>query len=170
MKTSDFYSEVVTATKSYNDTAKARVVLQRKSFSPTKAIFEKLSGELVNSKHLLYLFTWENKLPTVTTNFRAVVVDKTTGRAFYAFKSKAGEEVAWKTALPDDFLIEDFLLKSYSQKGVDFLKSLQRRFSSAEMGQDYVIYEVDLISEINKVTMLNSVTVDKEELTRLKGS
>jgi hypothetical protein len=170
LKASDLYSEVTSAINSYNDTAKARIVLQHKSFNPTKAVFEKLSGELANSEALIYLFTWENNLPTITNNFRAIVIDKTTGKAYYAFKSEAGNMVNVATTVPDEFLIEDFLLKNYSQNGVDFLKSLQNRFSSTEMGQDYVIYEVDLISHTNKVTMLNSVTIDKNELTRLEGS
>lgn len=169
LKVPDFYSVVISETNCYNDTAKGNVILKHKSFNPIKTIFGKLSGELANSKHLIYLFSWENNLPSVTNDFKAIVVDKTTGRGFYAFNLDDGNEIGLKTELPDEFSIEDFVLKSYSQKRIDFLKSLQNRFSSAEMGQDYIIYEVDLINKVNKLTVLNSVTFGKNELTRLDG-
>lgn len=170
LMTSDFYSEVISATKSYNDTVKSRIILQHKSFNPTKAIFKKFSSELVNSKHLIYLFMWENNLPTVTNNFKAIVVDKTSGKAFYAFKSENDTDITFTTVSPNQFLVEDFVITNYSSNRIDFLKGLQNKFSSAEMGQDYIIYEVDLANQIEKVTKLSAVTVDKEELTRLKGS
>ncbi|MGV3527256.1 MAG: hypothetical protein ACO1OO_00015 [Flavisolibacter sp.] len=142
------------AQRNFNDTSKhEKVHGTYRGFNPATAIFNKLKSKLKDSKYLVYLFTWQNDLPTVAGNFRAIVFDKTGGKTYYCSGSGSKRNLHIRTIPSTQELIDEKVLSSYLSDNSDLLRSHQGKFSSAEIGEDYTIYDIDL--QNSKVTIHN---------------
>lgn len=144
-KTINFYTEIVQEVKKYNDTAKSGFYLKTKSFDPTKYNFKLIDDKLENSKHVIYLFTWNNHMPTVGTNdFRAIVFDINNDKKYFFYNSQSNyKKINIEYSSSEYFEEPIFILNNYNSGKIEYLKSFQNRYSSAEAGQSYLIVEIE---------------------------
>ena len=154
------FSTVVKKAKEHNDTSTDRkVVLQIKNFNPTKLLLSELSKEISNSKDLVYLFTWNNDLPTVTLRFSAILLDRSANKKYYVFNLKGERNIQITDQKPANFDSHNFVLDRFLIGQVDTLYAWQNSFSSAQMGQDYSLFRIDLSKPEVDLLHLSSVVV-----------
>ena len=149
--------QISIAQRSFNDTSKHGTVLGSfKGFDPSKAIFNKIQSKIKDSKTIIYQFAWQNDLPSVTGNFRAIVYDQTNGKRFYFSGSAKLKKLHIRTVPTDQDLIDEKVLNSFLSSNFQKIYSKQGLYTSAEIGEDYNIYEIDL--DKPRVTLTNFVS------------
>ena len=154
------FAIVAEKAKEYNDTSTNRkVILQFKNFNPTKQLFSKLSKEISNSNDLVYLFTWSNDLPTVTLRLSAILLDRSANKKYYAFNLKGERSIQITGQQPTNFDSHNLVLDKFLTGQVDTLYAWQNLFSSAEMGQDYYLFRINLSKPEVDLLHLSSVLV-----------
>lgn len=158
--TSDIPKQLNLAQRSFNDTSKnVKIQGDFKGFDPAKPIFNQLRGELKASKTIVYQFTWQNDMPTITGNFRAIVFDKTSGKKFYCSGSGSSKMLDIRSTPTIQDSLDEKVLNSYLSGDHENIKSLQRKFISVEIGEDYTIYEIVLQNPRVKIQNFSSVAV-----------
>jgi hypothetical protein len=126
--------------RTYNDTSKhSKVYGTCKRYDPAKAIFYRLKSKLGSSRNVVYQFTWQNDLPAVNGNFRAIVFDKTGEKSYYCSGSCYSKKLEIRTVPLIQDSVDQIVLNSYLTGDFDHLSSFQGEFSSAEVGEDYTV-------------------------------
>lgn len=158
----DFYTEIESGIKKHNSFENDTEYFKTKKFNPVKYIFNSLEKQLKNTNHLVFLFSWDNHLPTAgTMHFQSIVYDFDNNKKYYCYNFvDNNKNIIIEVTLPKDFQTANVVIKNYELNKIDYLRTLQNKFSSAEMGQDYLIQEIDLLKKTNKTLVLKSVTLD----------
>jgi hypothetical protein len=158
----DFYTEIESGIKKHNSFENDTEYFKTKKFNPVKYIFNSLEKQLKNTNHLVFLFSWVNHLPTAgTMHFQSIVYDFDNNKKYYCYNFvDNNKNIIIEETLPKDFQTANVVIKNYELNKIDYLRTLQNKFSSAEMGQDYLIQEIDLLKKTNKTLVLKSVTLD----------
>ena len=157
-----FYTEVLDGLKKHNSIENDTEYLKTKKFNPVKHIFENLEEQLKNTRNLIFLFSWTNHLPTIGTNdFKAIVYDLDKNKKYYCYNQIDNyKKIIIVETLPENYETENVIIKNYELNKIEYLRTLQNRFSSAEVGQDYLIQEINLLDKTNKTLVFKSVTLD----------
>lgn len=155
-----FHTEIEQTIKKYNDSTNSTIYIKTHKFNPTKLNFELIKDNLENSKHIIYIFSWRNHLPIAGTNdFESIIYDIDNNKKYFFYNyQKDYKNIILETKSPKDFEQPNFILDHYQSKKNELLKNLQNRFSSAEIGQDYLIVEVE-IGKTPKILELTSFTL-----------
>ena len=83
-------------------------------------------------------------MQVITGNFRAILLDQTSGKRYYCSGSGYSKKLHIQTTASEQVLVDEKVLNSFLSKNFDYMHSVQGRSSSAEIGEDYTIYELDL--------------------------
>jgi len=158
----DFYTEIESGIKKHNSFENDTEYFKTKKLNPVKYIFNNLEKQLKNTNHLVFLFTWVNHLPSIETkHFQSIIYDFDNNKKYYCYNFVDNyKNIIIEETLPKDFQTADMVIKNYEQNKIDYLRTLQNRFNSAEIGQDYLIQEIDLQKKTNKTLVLKSITLD----------
>jgi hypothetical protein len=158
----NFYTEIESGIKKHNSFENDTEYFKTKKFNPVKYIFKSLEKQLKNTNHLVILFSWVNHLPTARTmHFQSIVYDFDNNKKYYCYNFvDNNKNIIIEETLPKDFQTANLVIKNYELNKIEYLRTFQNRFSSVEMGQDYLIQEIDLLKKTNKTLVLKSVSLE----------
>ena len=162
LNANDLYTKIESEINKHNSFENDTEYFKTTKFNPVKSIFNNLEKQLKNSNHLVFLFSWVNHLPTTgTMHFQSIVYDFDNNKKYYCYNFvDNNKNIIIEETLPKNFQTANVIIKNYELNKIDYLRTLQNRFSSAEIGQDYLIQEIDLLKKTNKTLVLKSVTLD----------
>ncbi|MGK4568179.1 hypothetical protein [Flavobacterium sp. 3HN19-14] len=157
----EFYLEVESGLQKHNVSENDTEYFKTKKFNPVKFIFNNLKEKLKDTNHIIFLFSWVNHLPTTGTNdFESIVYDLDNHKKYYIYNFRENfKNIIIKESLPSDLNGADTIIENYKLNKIEYLKSLQTS-TSAELGQDYLIQNINLQNHINKTSVFKSLVTE----------
>ena len=158
----NYYEEIESEIRKYNSQENQSQYYKTNKFNPVDYIFRNLDDKLKNTNHLVFLFSWVNHLPTAgTKHFVSIIHDVSNNKNYYCYNSIDNyRKIFIEEIIPQNYTTANAILENYKQNKISYLKTLQNKFITAEMGQDYLIFEIDFTKKANKLLVLKSVMLE----------
>ncbi|WP_126974516.1 hypothetical protein [Gynurincola endophyticus] len=121
--TSSLYKEIDRQVEEVNN-EDSDIIKWEGDWNPSKKVFKKLRGKLKHSNHIIYIYTWVYTGMSIYYGkvSECLVHDMSSNKSYNIYIYKRKIKIQPKGM---DFVFEEFLLKNYLKKNIDYLISLQ---------------------------------------------
>ncbi len=159
--TEALYQKLESGLENLNQSDNDTFYFKSENFNPVKIIFEKLENKLQTTDSLIFVFSWINHLPMAGANhLESIVYDLEKEKTYYLYNYRNDyKNIIVQEIRPDDFNTIDMVFENFQKGDIEYLKNQQNQFSSAEMGQDYLILKIHLGKDFIDTLVLESITL-----------